>query len=500
MISTSEVTVTLRGIGGVGKSTIAKAVCYEKSMMEYFTDGFLWISLTPPHNVTDELCLIYNKLTNQPVEGTQSFVKDKIKLYLMSNTFKFLVILDDVWDAEDALVYIEVFSRCKILLTTRRSDIDAEIQTKNPIDIKTMELNEAVELLTHGIDGFNILDDNDKAMLHKLAEDLHCWPLLLNLVRTQLYIYCSGQNMTPRKSMLLANQKLCKSFTAFDKTSREKAVKVCLDTSLNLLPRQDIRVLRCIALAIGGFGPYAIKVTIEKASKMNSEQFNTCESNLWSHGLIELIDIPIYPTNQCISCIGVHHIIAHYITETISPEQLFEIIGDFDILISVDELIKIYDQNEATLLNNSGTALLHLILNMMLFVMRALLVLACLLERSLHFLHSGAIADNLKTNSELTMENMFSTIQKDCAKIVSLLTSNKHSDAIKWLKTHFRNHPLSLMCENIYLTELKFIVENALDCRLVPVITLHRCVGALMKVKASNEDIMHCWDCFYMIT
>ena len=196
----SEVTVTIRGIGGVGKSTIAKAVCHERSIEEYFTDGFLWISLTPPHNVTDELCKIYNKLTNQQIEGTLSFVKDKIQLYMISNSSKFLVILDDVWEVEDALVYVEVFRSCKILVTTRKSVVNSEIQTKHPIDIKPMELNEAVKLLTYHIDIFNTIDDNDKATLHKLAEDLHCWPLLLNLVHTQLHIYCNERKMSPKLS------------------------------------------------------------------------------------------------------------------------------------------------------------------------------------------------------------------------------------------------------------------------------------------------------------
>ena len=285
----SEVTVTIRGIGGIGKSTIAKAVCYEQSIKEYFTDGFLWISLTPPHNVTDELCKIYNKLTNQPIERSQSFVKEKIKSHLNSCSYKLLVILDDVWEAEDALAYVEVFHGCKILLTTRKSVINSKIPTNNPIDIKPMELDEAVRLLTSRIDAFKTLDDSARVMMYKLAEYLYCWPLLLNLVRTQLYVYCTEWKMSPNKAMTLATQKLSKSFTVFDETSREKAVKICLDTSLNLLPEQDTRVLHYIILTTSGLGPYAIKDSVARASKISFKQFNVCVANLWSHGLIELM-------------------------------------------------------------------------------------------------------------------------------------------------------------------------------------------------------------------
>ena len=87
-------------------------------------------------------------------------MKEKIKGHLNSNSYKLLVILDDVWKAEDALPYVEVFCSCKILLTTRKSVINSKIPTNNPIDIKPMELDEAVKLLTSRIDAFKTLDDS----------------------------------------------------------------------------------------------------------------------------------------------------------------------------------------------------------------------------------------------------------------------------------------------------------------------------------------------------
>ena len=87
-----------------------------------------------------------------------------------------------------------------------------------------------------------------------------------------------------------------------------------------------MRVFQCAVLIVG-FVPYALKGTLAEASKMTVEQFSLCIANLWSHGLIKLVDIPVYPTNQCISCIGVQNIIAHYIIETIPLEHLTKIFG-----------------------------------------------------------------------------------------------------------------------------------------------------------------------------
>ena len=492
---TSEVTVTIRGIGGIGKSTIAKALCHEASIQEYFTDGFLWISLTPPHNVTDELQVIYNKLTNQPIEGSHSFVKSKIQSHLISCSYKLLIILDDVWEAEDALVYVEVFSSCKILLTTRKSDINSKVPTKCPIDIKPMEIDEAVKLLTYRIDVFKTLSDKHNAMIHKLAEYLHCWPLLLNLVRTQLYIYCTEWKMPPEEAMLAVTQKLSKSVTAFDQASREKAVKVCLDTSLNLLPEQDIRVLRCTVITLGGLGPYALKDTVAKISKMTSELFSISVTNLWSHGLIELTNVPMYPTNQSISCIGTHHIVAHYITETIPPEQIYETFNSFDQFMGMDDLLKVFLEEKVQdyFVNEFGTYFLYFIPHFVSYHIRVTSVLACLLEKL-----SPDSGHSFKTIAgQLTMENMYSNISKDCTLIISLLTDNKYSDATKWLKKHFKNHPLLFASERVLLNGELVSLEEFTDnvCNvLVYVTTMHKCFTVLKKGKASNEDTLHLMD------
>ena len=428
-------------------------------------------------------------------------MKEKIKGHLNSNSYKLLVILDDVWNAEDALPYVEVFCSCKILLTTRKSVINSKIPTNNPIDIKPMELDEAVKLLTSRIDAFKTLDDSARVMIYKLAEYLYCWPLLLNLVRTQLYIYCTEWKMSLNKAMVLATQKLSKSFTVFDETSREKAVRICLDTSLNLLPEQDTRVLHSVILTTGGFGPYAMKDSVARASKLSFEQFSTCVANLWSHGLIELIDIPAYPTNHHISCIGIHHIVAHYITETMSVEQLYEIIqntlGDFSVIVAED-FIKPYDKENKITDSNIGIFLLHFIPQLTLSFFRITSLLACVLEKML----SDFDTSSNQITDELIMENRYGKMNRDSALIVSLLADNKHSDAVELVDNHYKTHPVLHMQKRfpkVFLLDGNYLslegvanqVKWSIYERLIPSITLHKCVVVLMKLNASNEDHTH---------
>ena len=94
-------TVTIRGIGGIGKSTIAKALCHDPLIKEHFINGFLWISLTPPlPNPMTMLSEIYQRLTGKLATINSSVLNSEIKFLVSNPLCKLLIILDDVWEAK----------------------------------------------------------------------------------------------------------------------------------------------------------------------------------------------------------------------------------------------------------------------------------------------------------------------------------------------------------------------------------------------------------------
>ena len=110
-------TVTIRGIGGIGKSTIAKALCHDPLITEHFVNGFLWISLTPPLlNPMTMLSEIYQRLTGKCATTNISVLQSEIRLLVCNPLCKLLVILDDVWEAKDAMMFVDVFSSCKMIV------------------------------------------------------------------------------------------------------------------------------------------------------------------------------------------------------------------------------------------------------------------------------------------------------------------------------------------------------------------------------------------------
>ena len=105
----------------MGKSTLAKALCHDVLVRMYFLDGFLWIRLGPlPVSPAVKLGQLYHLLTNETEVGNQSFFVSKLQHLITNHLHKLLVIIDDVWEVDDALVYTEVFRGCKTVLTTRK--------------------------------------------------------------------------------------------------------------------------------------------------------------------------------------------------------------------------------------------------------------------------------------------------------------------------------------------------------------------------------------------
>jgi len=194
--SSAPVTVAFIGEGGSGKSTLVKMLCYQPPVQMHFLSGFLWIKLGPvPGKPFNLLSQIYLSLTGLPwtTDEEKEFTEEKlvdslseeIEILCTNHTNKLLVIIDDVWEADDAKVYINAFSSCKIVLTTCKSKVLTTLACKHTISVKCMDQSEAVELLT--IPEFQPLDTASAEQLTELALSVYKSPLLLNLVRGQLH-------------------------------------------------------------------------------------------------------------------------------------------------------------------------------------------------------------------------------------------------------------------------------------------------------------------------
>ena len=172
------INITLYGAGGLGKSTLAVALCHEEDIIGSFDDGILWVTLGQNPNIQDSLTKLYAALSGL----RPGFVdKDDAAFYLSEkledkNCF---IVIDDVWDPAHLEPFMRGGRSCSRLITTRNFEIAAETSR---VEIDQMSTSEAVQML---ISRFSEMP-TELNPFKELARRLGYWPLLLELANAAL--------------------------------------------------------------------------------------------------------------------------------------------------------------------------------------------------------------------------------------------------------------------------------------------------------------------------
>ena len=326
--SKHETTITITGAGGFGKTTTVISLCYHPMIHKQFTDGFLFIELGP--QATDpsvKLRAIYNLFIDQQCDI--NVVEQKINQLTWEYYRNLLVIIDDVWHVEDAEPLVRAFSNCKIILTTRMKDIEYYIPAQSSVTIGPMSMCEAVSLLTNGIIDNSQLSKKDVSLLNELAEDVYLWPVLLSLIRGQLYHILKQHHLSYHQAIQNLHAKLdYKGLTAFDKNnittankSRALAVKACIETTLELLTKSLSDKIKALILFTGIGTPLQTAV-LHKLWNISIQEAEDSVDVLWAYGLVQYTDIIISAKNIKQHCVEVHAVISQYIIECMDSKEM----------------------------------------------------------------------------------------------------------------------------------------------------------------------------------
>src|SRR6266571_5269151 len=176
------ITAALRGAGGYGKTTMARALCHDERIQQAFDDGILWVTLGEhPGNLMGKVeDLIYMLSHERP--GFTGIDAAAAKLAELLADRDILLVVDDVWDAMHLKPFLHGGTRCARLITTRNEDVlPAHAQS---LVVDAMQPGEAVQLLGAGLEGAGHL--LDERALRLLSARLGEWPLLLKLVNGTL--------------------------------------------------------------------------------------------------------------------------------------------------------------------------------------------------------------------------------------------------------------------------------------------------------------------------
>jgi hypothetical protein len=137
--------VTLRGLGGIGKTTLAMVLSDERAVADTLPDGVLWVSLGPKppiHALLDqwarrlEIDLLGEENNGARSEQLRKDVRDR----------RYLIVVDDVWEPAHARYFDIGGPWSRTLFTTREINVLSPPSHAYPVDV--LEPGAALDLLT----------------------------------------------------------------------------------------------------------------------------------------------------------------------------------------------------------------------------------------------------------------------------------------------------------------------------------------------------------------
>ncbi len=229
------ITAALRGAGGYGKTTMARALCHDERIQQAFDDGILWVTLGEhPGNLMGKVeDLIY--MLNQERPGFTGIDAAAARLAELLADRDILLVVDDVWDAIHLKPFLHGGNRCARLITTRNEDVlPAHAQS---LVVDAMQPGEAVQLLSYGLQT-GAFTATDMQVVRVLVARLGEWALLLKLANGVLRERV-GRGEALANALVYLNKALDRrGLTAFDAQNaqaRDAAVSATLRVSFDLL-------------------------------------------------------------------------------------------------------------------------------------------------------------------------------------------------------------------------------------------------------------------------
>jgi hypothetical protein len=253
-------TVGLHGIGGAGKTTLARLFCADREVRQACRDGILWIPIgkhppDPRAQIADLVAALEGEC-----DGCSTLPGARARLQAALAGKEILLVLDDVWDEAQIRDVVEVSASTARLITTRNT-LTLPFEAI-PVDVGTMNEEDARRLLAGG------LPAGSEAAFASLASQLGHWPVLLRLANRALRQRVNVQKTALPKALDAVERDLTrKGVLAFDPAhsavERDQAVAATVEASLELLDADERQ--RFTELAIF---PQGVPIPLARAAEL----------------------------------------------------------------------------------------------------------------------------------------------------------------------------------------------------------------------------------------
>jgi TIR domain-containing protein/NB-ARC domain-containing protein len=233
------ISAALKGAGGYGKTTLAKALAHDPDIQDAYFDGVLWVELgEKPDNLLGLIADLIIILTGAP-SGLATIDAAAAALGEALGERRILMIIDDAWRERDLRPFLRGGSNTTRLITTRLSRVLPANAFRQPVD--AMKGEEARELLASGLPKEQVLAQTKE--LSGLAGRLGEWAQLLKLVNGFLRERVNEGGERLQGALADASARLTEeglvAFDADDEGDRSKAVARTISLSLELLDEKQ---------------------------------------------------------------------------------------------------------------------------------------------------------------------------------------------------------------------------------------------------------------------
>lgn len=201
--------IGIHGIGGSGKTTLAREICKDDQIRSYFRNRILFLSVSQSPNVEELRRTICCLIPGFNIMGCgEMFPQAKLQLDV-ENPVQSLVVLDDVWSQSVLEQLIIKIPGCKFLVVSRAKYPPSIVQRSYELEL--LSENEAISLFCYSAFGQTSIPlSADKQLVKQIVDECKGLPLALKVVGASL----NGQSemyWISARNRLSRSQPFCES-------------------------------------------------------------------------------------------------------------------------------------------------------------------------------------------------------------------------------------------------------------------------------------------------
>ncbi|XP_057785028.1 putative late blight resistance protein homolog R1B-16 [Salvia miltiorrhiza] len=179
--------IPITGMGGIGKTTLAKTV-YSKKIIEQRFDVCAWATISQQYNTREILCELVSQATNKSKEQLSEKSEDELGLELYQHLIgrRFLIVMDDMWsiDAWDRIqrFFPENENCSRILVTTRLLHLSSQLNNNYSLQMEFLDEVRSWELFSKTVFGVGSCPHELEKIGKKIVENCRGLPLSIVVV------------------------------------------------------------------------------------------------------------------------------------------------------------------------------------------------------------------------------------------------------------------------------------------------------------------------------